>query len=95
MTGLRVQDLPKQNGRLFGARCLSLRRNGGRRFLFVRMLVLALAEAADEVVQAVHLEEDDRRDEQRQDLRDDETADDGDTERLAKLRAGATADGDR
>lgn len=43
---------------------------GDRRWRFFRMLilVLAVAKASQEVVQAVHLEEDDRRDEQRQKL---------------------------
>ncbi len=42
--------------------------DGRWRFFLVRVLVLALAEAAQEVAQAVHLEEDDRRDEQREKL---------------------------
>ncbi len=47
---------------------LSLRGNGRRRFLVVRIVVLAFAEATKEVVQAVHLKEDYRRDEQCQKL---------------------------
>jgi len=47
---------------------LSFRGNGRRRFLVVRIVVLASAEATEEVIQAVHLKEDHRRDEQCQKL---------------------------
>ena len=47
---------------------MSFGSDGRWRFFVVRVVVLALAEVPQEVAQAVHFEEDDRRDEQREKL---------------------------
>lgn len=70
----------------------SFRRNRGWRVLLLRLLFPA-AEAPDEIVEPVHLQEDDGRDEQRQDLRHDEAADDCDAKWLAEFRTRAATDG--
>src|SRR5277367_1522369 len=63
-------------------------RLGGQR----SMRVAVFAKALKPGLQAVHIDVNDRRGEEREHLADDKAADDGDTERLAEFRADAPAE---
>ena len=76
-----------------GLLCRDCRRN--RTHGFGRLLARGRKLARDLAVQAVEIKVDDRRDVEREQLREDQAADHRDTQRLAELGACAAAERDR